>query len=134
MQFAYTKRRLLINLILGIGWLGIGISYFFEKDESSTWKPYLVTVLGICYISFFLFEFFRKYFQITSEKIIINTLPKEEIELKYIKEVKYYANDYTFKTTNKTLKIVKSQINKKQLPDFEKFFKNFENKLAESSI
>ncbi|WHF52123.1 hypothetical protein QGN23_02330 [Chryseobacterium gotjawalense] len=133
-EFAFSNKRLFTNLVLGILWLGIGISYFFEQDDKLRYKPYVVSVLGILYISLFLFEFKQKYFEITKDKIKIKSIPSKEINLNEVTEVKYYADDYTFKTPIKSLKIVKSQINKKQLPEFENFFNNLNSELKKNAV
>lgn len=123
-----------MNLILGILWLGIGISYFYEQNDQLKYKPYFVLTLGILYILLFVYDFKQKYFEIMKDKIKIKTIPSKEINLKELTEVKYYADDYIFKTPNKTLKIVKSQINKKQLPEFENFFANLQNELKKNVV
>jgi hypothetical protein len=134
LEFAFTNKRLYTNLILGILWLGVGISYFIEQDEKLKYKPYLVSILGIAYILLFAYEFKQKYFEITADKIKIKSIPSKEINLNELTELKYYADDYTFKTPNKSLKIVKSQINKKQLPEFENFFNNLKNNLKKNVV
>ena len=134
MEFAFTNKRLYMNLVLGILWLGIGISYFFEDDTKLKHKPYIVSILGITYLLLFLYEFKQKYFEITKDKIKIKSIPSKEIDLNEVTEVKYYADDYTFKTPSKSLKIVKSQINKKQLPEFENFFNDLQNNLKKNVV
>ena len=134
LEFAFTNKRLYMNLVLGILWLGIGISYFFEDDTKLKYKPYIVTILGITYLLLFLYEFKQKYFEITKDKIKIKSIPSKEIDLNEVTEVKYYADDYTFKTPSKSLKILKSQINKKQLPEFENFFNDLQNNLKKNVV
>ena len=133
MQFSYSNKRLYINLILGILWIGIGLSYFFE-NEKIRWNAYATLILGIVYITMFLYEYTQKYFEITKEKIIIKSIPNKEISLNEITEVKYYADDFTFRSPKKTLKIVKSQINKKQLTEFENFFNNLNTELKKNVV
>ncbi|ROI10334.1 hypothetical protein EGI11_00015 [Chryseobacterium sp. H3056] len=133
MQFSYSNKRLYINLILGILWIGIGLSYFFE-NEKIRWNAYATLILGIVYITMFLYEYTQKYFEITKEKIIIKSIPNKEISLNQITEVKYYADDFTFRSPKKTLKIVKSQINKKQLTAFENFFNNLNTELKKNVV
>ena len=133
MKFSYSKKRLYFNLILGILWTGIGTSYFFE-NEKIRWNVNLTLIRGIVYIAKFLYEYTQKYVEITKDKIRINSIPSKEISLNDVKEVNYYANDYTIKTTNKTFKIVKSQINKAQLPEFENFLNNINIELKKNII
>ena len=133
MKISYSKKRLYINLILGILWTGIGLSYFFENDKIK-WNVYATLILGIIYIGIFLFEYTQKYIEITKEKIKVYSIPNEEVELKEITEVKCYADNYTFKTPNKSLKINKSIINKNQLIEFENFFNNLSNELKKNVV
>lgn len=129
MKFSYSNKRLFLNLILGIIWLGIGISYFFEKNAEIKYKPYFLIILGLLYILLFSYDFYKKYFEISKESIKINSIPTKEINLNELIEVKYYADDFIFRTPNKSIKIVKSQINQKQLPEFENFFNNLQKEL-----
>ena len=133
MKFSYSNKSLYINLVLGILWTIIGTSYFFDK-ENMRWNHYLFIVLGMLYLTMFGYEYSKKYFEISNDKIKLFTIPNKEINLSEIKEVKYYADDYTFKTPKKSLKIVKSQINKKQLPEFENFFNDLQNKLKKNVV
>ena len=133
MKFSYSNKRLYINLVLGILWTIIGTSYFFDK-ENMRWNHYLFIVLGMLYLTMFGYEYSKKYFEISNDKIKLFTIPNKEINLSEIKEVKYYADNYTFKTPKKSLKIVKSQINKKQLPEFENFFNDLQNKLKKNVV
>ena len=134
MEFTFSNKRLYQNLVFGILWLGIGISYFFEQDAKWKYKPYFILAVGVLYIILFVFEFKSKYFKITSDRIIINSIPSKQIDLRELTEVKYFSNDYTFKTANKNLKIVKSQINQKQLPKFEYFFDNLKSSLKKNVV
>ena len=134
LKFAFANKRLYMNLILGILWLGIGISYFIEQDDKLKYKPYVVTILGIAYLLYFIYDFKQKYFEITKEEIRIKTIPSKEINLNELIEVKYNADCFTFKTPNKSIKIVKSQINKKQLPEFENFFTNLQDKINKNVV
>lgn len=133
MKFSYSDKRLYINLVLGILWTIIGASYLFD-EENLRWNHYLFIVLGMLYLTMFGYEYSKKYFEISNEKIKLFTIPNKEINLSEIKEVKYYADDYTFKTPKKSLKIVKSQINKKQLPEFENFFNKLQNELKKNVV
>ena len=83
------------------------------------WNHYLSIVIGLLYLVMFTYEYFNKYFEINNGKIKLFSIPAEEILVSEIYDVKYYAGDYIFKTADKTIKIVKSQINKKQLSEFE---------------
>ena len=133
MKISYSKKRLYANLILGILWTILGVSYFIA-NEKIKWYAYATLILGVVYIAMFLFDYSQKYIEITKEKIRVNSIPNKEIELKEITEVKYYADEYTFKTPNKSLKINKSLINKNQFNEFENFFHNLSNELKKNLL
>ena len=133
MKYSYTNKRRYVNLVLGILWTFIGSSYFFDT-EKMRWNHYLFIVLGILYLTMFTYEYSNKYFEIQNGKIKLYSIPKIEIKINEIKEAKYYADDYTFITENKKLKIVKSQINKEQLPEFENFFKNLQIEINKNVV
>ncbi|MBU8882694.1 hypothetical protein KSK37_06325 [Kaistella sp. DKR-2] len=133
MKFSYANKRLYLNLVLGILWTIIGSSYFFEK-ENMKWNHYLFIVLGLLYLMMFAYEYLNKYFEITNEKIKLFSIPQKEIKISDIEEVKYYADEYTFKTENKSLKIVKSQVNKTQLSELENFFTNLQTELKKNAV
>jgi len=96
------------------------------------WNHYLFIAIGLFYLATFGYEHLNKYFEINKEKIRLFSIPQVEIKISDIKEVKYYADAYTFKTNNKNLRILKSQINKTQLSEFENFFSNLQSELKKN--
>ena len=62
MTVNYSKKRLFFNLFLGILWFFIGASYLVG-EEKLMWHHYGFVVIGLLYLSTFLFEFFKKYFK-----------------------------------------------------------------------
>ena len=84
MKFSYSNKRLYINLVLGILWTIIGTSYFFDK-ENMRWNHYLFIVLGMLYLTMFGYEYSKKYFEISNDKIKLFTIPNKEINLSEIK-------------------------------------------------
>lgn len=128
MKIAFKDKRLIINLILGIVWIIVGVSYFLE-GENTRLTPYFIIVLGITYLCMSAYEYYNQYLTITGEEIQINTFPKKQIVIREITEAKYYADDYTFRTSEKTLKVRKSQISARDLPKFEAFFNDLKMKL-----
>jgi len=104
MKFSYSKKRLYVNLILGILWTVIALSYFFTNEEIK-WNVYATLILAILYITMFLYENIQKYIEVTEDKIKVNSIPSKEINLNELTDLKYYADDYTFKTPSKSIKI-----------------------------
>ncbi|NIF04235.1 hypothetical protein F3J23_02175 [Chryseobacterium sp. Tr-659] len=128
MKIAYKNKRILLNLIIGIVWIILGSSYFFETG-TSLWRPYVIITLGVFYLSLAAYEYFYKYITITDQQISINVFPKKKMNIDDIISVNYYAGDYTFTSSDKTIKVLKSQINPKDLPRFEVFLKELTSKL-----
>lgn len=133
MKIAFKDKRLIINLILGIVWIIVGVSYFLE-DENTRFAPYFTIVLGAAYLCMSAYEYYNQYLTITVEKIQINTFPKKQMIISEIIKAGYYADDYTFKTPEKTLKVRKSQISTRDLPKFEAFFNDLKLKLNSADI
>lgn len=132
MKIAFKDKRLIINLILGIVWIIVGVSYFLE-GENTRFAPYFTIVLG-AYLCMSAYEYYNQYLTITGEKIQINTFPKKQMTISEITKAGYYADDYTFKTPEKTLKVRKSQICTRDLPKFEAFFNDLKLNLNSIDI
>lgn len=132
MKYSYSNKRLYFNLCLGIFWTFIGLSSFLDK-ENVRWSRYIQVILGVMYLIIFAYEYFNKYFEISNGKIKVFSIPSKEITISKIKEVKCDANNCVFYTSDGKLKIVKSQINKKQLPDFEYFFNKLNDELKKNT-
>lgn len=120
MTVNYSKKRLFFNLFLGILWLFIGASYLVG-EEKLMWHHYGFLIIGLLYLWAFLLEFFKKYFKITSQEIILFGLKNRKIDFKDLVKIKYFAGDYILKDKNNSIIIVKSQIDKNQLEDFKKY-------------
>lgn len=128
---AYSNRRLYMNLFMGIAWGSFSIIKF-NSTEKIDWTAYGLLILGICYIAMFIYEYTQKYLLIDKDKIRENSLPSKEILMDEIKEVNYFAGDFVFKGGRKSIRITKSQINQKQLPEFEDFFNKLSERLKET--
>lgn len=130
MEIAFKNKRIITNIALGLIWIGIGISYFFES-EKKLWKPYVIIALGIAYIIMASYEYFYKYLIISDKQIQVNIFPKKQINIDEITSADYNLNDYTFTTSRKTLKVVRSRISPDDLPKFETFFNEVRSKLRD---
>ena len=119
MRYRYNNTTLILNLALAVLWSYYGISRFVDTGGKA-WTDYLFLIIGILYIGIFLVQSFGKYFEITDEKITLTGPFSKTVYIKDLVEMKYYAGDFTFKTREKTLKISKNQMNKSEVPQFEK--------------
>lgn len=132
MTVNYSKKRLFFNLFLGILWFFIGASYLVG-EEKQMWHHYGFLVIGLLYLSTFLFEFFKKYFKITSQEIVLFGLKNKKIAFKDLVEIKYFAGDYILKDKNQSITIVKTQIEKNQLEDFENMWNEVKSTFENST-
>lgn len=119
MRYRYNNGTLILNLALAVLWSYYGISKIADTGGKA-WTDYLFLIIGILYIGIFLVQYFGKYFEITNEKISLTVPFSKTIYFKDLVEMKYYAGDFTFKTKQKTIKISKDQMNKSDVPQFEK--------------
>lgn len=121
MKIAYSKKRLYTNLILGIFWITLSIVYYMTIHQFR-WNAYFTLILGLVYIALYISESRKNYIEINNDSLKINSFPAKEIKLKDIKSLNYYAGYFIFITSDKTLRIVQSQINKEQMAEFQSFF------------
>lgn len=133
MKIAFKNKRLIINLVLGIVWIIVGASYFLE-GENTRLTPYFIIILGIAYLCMSAYEYYNQYLTITGGEIQINIFPKKQMIISEITEAGYYADDYTFRTPEKTLKVRKSQISARDFPKFEAFFNDLKRKLNSADL
>lgn len=119
MRYRYNNGTLILNLALAVLWSCLGISKIADT-VGKAWKDYLFLIIGILYIGIFLVQYFGKYFEMTDEKISLTGPFSKTIYFKDLVEMKYYAGDFTFKTKQKTIKISKDQLNRSDVPQFEK--------------
>lgn len=128
MKIAYTHRRLFINLIPGIFWTCLATFYFFEGD--SKLSIYTTAAVGVLFISMSIYAYFNKYIELTNEKIKLNTIPAKVINIDQLIYVDCSDGEYIFRSPDKVLRIGRSQINKKDLPEFESFYNELHSKLT----
>ena len=121
MKIKFKKKRLLTNLILGIGWIGVGTFNILE-DDNLRWLDYGYFVLGILYVGHFLYDLTNQYLIIENGTIRKNGLYgfRKKINLDEINWIKKFAGDYTLKTEQKELKINTELIDKGSLTELNK--------------
>lgn len=118
MKIKFKKKRLYINLILGLVWLIIGILSLTD-DEKLRWTDYGYLVAGILYIGHYLYDFTNQYLTIENGTIRKNRLYGfgKKINLNEINWITKFAGDYTLKTEQKELKINTELIDKDSLTE-----------------
>nr|WP_299033459.1 hypothetical protein [uncultured Tenacibaculum sp.] len=121
MKIKFKKKRLYINLILGLVWLSLGILNLTEDDKIS-WTDYGYLVAGILYIGHYLYDLTNQYLTIENGIIRKNGLYGfgKRIYLNEINWIKKFAGDYTLKTEQRELKINTELIDKNSLTELNK--------------
>jgi hypothetical protein len=121
MKIRFKKKRLYINLILGLVWTGLGVFSLLE-DESLRWTDHGYLVVGILYIGHYLYDLNNQYLTIENGSIRKNILYgfRKKINLNEIYRIEKYAGDYILRTLTKELKINTELIEEKSLKYFEK--------------
>ena len=92
----FKKKRLIVNLVLGVVWFTLGlISVFTEEDVR--WSNYLYLFTGALYTAHFLYDYFNQYLSIEDNTITVNKLYswKNKMKLDEITSIKKFAGDYT---------------------------------------
>ncbi len=92
----FKKKRLIINLILGIVWFLLGLISVFT-EENIRWSNYLYLITGALYTAHFLYDYYNQYLKIEDNIITVNKLYswKNKIKLDEIISIKKFAGDYT---------------------------------------
>jgi hypothetical protein len=124
MKIRFKKKRLYINLILGLVWTGLGVFSLLE-DESLSWTDYGYLVIGILYLGHYLYDLNNQYLKIENGSIRKNILYGfgKKINLNEINRIEKYAGDYILRTLTKELKINTEFIEEKSLAEFNEILK-----------
>ena len=124
MKIRFKKKRLYINLILGLVWTGIGVFSLLE-DESLRWTDYGYLIAGILYIGHYLYDLNNQYLTIENGSIRKNVLYGfgNKINVNEINRIEKYAGDYIIRTLEKELKINTGLIEEKSLEEFNEILK-----------
>ena len=82
MKIPFKKKRLLINLLLGLIWLSLGLLDII--DQEAKWSDYGFLIVGFLYIGHYLYDLKVKYISIEDDHIFKNGLygSKNKINLK----------------------------------------------------
>ena len=117
MKIRYKKRKLRINLILGLFWLVFAIVQLFILDENKSWIKYGWLGISLMYIIMYFYEYFNQYLTIENGIIKINRPFGKKMNLNEIKRIKKFAGDYILKTEKAELTINTQMIDPKSLAE-----------------
>ncbi|NER10405.1 hypothetical protein SAMN06265375_10150 [Muriicola jejuensis] len=104
MKIKYTKKRLRVNLILGLIWLVLGVLKW-GFDHFDFWLDYYPLVLAFLYLALYLFELQNQYLNIVEDLIKKNYPFGKQIHLPDVTRIKKYAGDYILLTDKSKMKI-----------------------------
>lgn len=126
----YTKKRMNINLMLGIIWFGLGASGVLFIDNTTNIWSYGWMVLGALYIAMFIWERRKQYVTLTEKSIKKNKLKPIEIELKKITQIRRFSGDINIISEEKKITINTNLITEESKAELETFLKPIEVRLA----
>ena len=124
MKIRFKKKRLYINLILGLVWTGLGV-FSLVEDESLRWTDYGYLIVGILYLGHYLYDLNNQYLTIANGSIRKNVLYGfgKKINVNEINRIEKYAGDYIIRTLEKELKINTGLIEEKSFEEFNEILK-----------
>lgn len=124
MKFSYSNRQLIVNLIMGIVWIGLGIRaiYTNEVNEPIGFKPYVFIIVGILFLIYFYYQYSKKYFEVNDKWIEVSSLFDKKINIDDLTKVHFKSGIYVFVSKDKRFKIMQPKIKRTQIAEFNEWF------------
>jgi hypothetical protein len=122
MKIHYTKRRLRHSLVFGIIWIILGTAATIFNTNNIFNYGYLL--IGVIYLGTHLFERTKQYLTIEDGILAKNQLTPKKIDLSKVRQIKYFAGDYTLSTDSSELTINTELIEKESLADLKTVLDN----------
>ena len=121
MEILHNQSQLKKILFLGIGYIIIGL-----LSLATSSKIYLSGFIGIgiIFISQYFYNKNRAYVILTENSIVSNGIFKKEIEIRYVKSIKYFAGDYIVKSSEKEIVIDTNLVDKESQSNLKNYFEN----------
>jgi len=126
----FTKKRMNMNLLLGIIWFGLGASGVLFIDNTTNIWSYGWMILGTIYLGTFIWERRKQYVTLTEKSIKKNKLKPIEIEFKNIVRIQKFAGDVKIFSDNKKIVINTNLITEESKTDLDKFLKTIDLKIG----
>ncbi|WP_250434331.1 hypothetical protein [Hanstruepera flava] len=106
MRIEFKKNRLYVNLIIGILWMSLGV-YKLIFGNQPHWFEYSYFLLGAIYLGMVFNELIYPYLKIDGGVVTMNILygNGKSLQLKNIKRIKKFSNQYILMTDNNEMKI-----------------------------
>jgi len=122
----FTRKRMNINLLMGILWLSLGSLGVLFIENTTNIISYCWIVLGAIYFITFIWERRNQYATITEKSITKNKLKPINIELKNIVRVQKFASDVKIFSEKKKIIINTNLITEESKTDLDKFLKTID--------
>lgn len=119
MIIRFKKKRLYINLGLGIMWSFFGISKIFLSEEEPSWIDYGFLLIGVLYLLLFYYEYKNQYLFVGNGIIKENGFLGKKLEIDKINQIRKFAGEYILKSEEKEMRININSIEKDSLHDLE---------------
>ncbi len=104
MTIPYKKKRLTVNLILGLIWMIYAV-ILTQINENFSWIDYGWFIMAIAYFILYFYQKREKYFTIENGIIKQNWPFGKKLNLSEIKYIRYFAGDIILKTDESDLSI-----------------------------
>ena len=127
MKIKYKKKKLFFDLLSGLFWTGMAIDGIVG-NENVRWTKYVMLLLGLVYLTTFIFKTTQQYLTIENGTIQLNEMlgSIQKINLDEIIQIIEFDGDYILITENKKMKVYTEEIDTKSLMDL----KNILSKLV----
>jgi len=124
MKIRFKKKRLYLNLMMGLFWSFFGVTSLLE-EMPIRWFDCVYLILGILYLSHYVYDLTNQYLIIENGTIRKNILYGfgKKINLSEIHWMKEYGGDYILKTDTQELNIRSRFIEKESLTELHKILK-----------
>ena len=118
MKIKYKKKKLFFDLLSGLFWTGMAIDGIVG-NENVRWTKYVMLLLGLVYLTTFIFKTTQQYLTIENGTIQLNEMlgSIQKINLDEIIQIIEFDGDYILITENKKMKVNTEEIDTKSLMD-----------------
>lgn len=121
MKFSFSNRQLIVNLVMGIVWIGLGIRAIFTS-ETLGFRPFVFIGVGILFLIYFFYQYTKKYFEVTDEWIKVSSPFDKKINVSDLTKIHFNSGIYVFVSERKRFKIMQPKIKRTQIADFNEWF------------
>ncbi len=130
MKIEYKKKRLRINLIMGLIWLSFFMLIALFTNDVGIWN-YGYLIFGLSYLGIYFYDSKNQYLEIKGSFITKKFIQKKHFNLEQLSGInRKFGNIKLLSKTQKTLYINTEIIDKDSLKELNTFLESFEYKLV----